>query len=105
MEMVVEMSGFLKQTRDSLLNLSGAVNQLNEGFNSVCAQFNNNKLLTESPKRKKASLAAVNTIMVSTPNPNLAAAAVSVDTGVSKTHSWLWKQLNPVESLFLEVWW
>jgi len=81
-EMVVEMSGFMKQTRDSLLNLSGGFKQLNEGFNSVCAQFNNKILLT--PKRKKASLAAVNTIMVSTPNPNLVAAAVSVDTGVSE---------------------
>jgi len=82
--MVVEMSGFMKQTRDSLLDVSGAFKQLSEGFNSVCAQFNNKKLLTESPKRKKASLAAVNTIMVSTPNPNLVAAAVSVDTGVGK---------------------
>jgi len=71
--MVVEMSGFMKQTRDSLLNLSGGFKQLNEGFNSVCAQFINRKLLT-----------AVNTIMVSTPNPNLVAAAVSVDTGVSE---------------------
>jgi len=82
--MVVEMSGFMKQTRDSLLNLSGAFKQLNEGFNSVCAQFNNKKLLTESPKRKKTSLAAVNTVTVSTPNPNLVAAAVSVDTVVSE---------------------
>jgi len=49
-EMVVEMSGFMKQTRDSLLNLSGA---FNEGFNFVCAQFDNKKLITESPKRKK----------------------------------------------------
>jgi len=40
-EMIVEMSGFMNQTRDSLLNLSGASKQLNEGFNSVCAQFNN----------------------------------------------------------------
>jgi len=39
--MIVEMSGFMKQTRDSLLNLSGAFKQLNEGLNSVCAQFNN----------------------------------------------------------------
>jgi len=53
-EMVVEMSGFIKQTGDSLFNLSGAFKQLNEGFNSVCAQFNNTKLLTESPKHKKA---------------------------------------------------
>jgi len=82
--MVVEMSGFMKQTRDSLLNLSGAFNQLNEGFNSACAQFNNTKLLTESAKRKKTSLAAGNTITVSTPNPNLVAAAVSVDTVVSE---------------------
>jgi len=67
--MVVEMSGFMKQNRDSLLNLSGAFKQLNEGFNSVCAQFNNKKLLTESPKRKKTSLTAVNTVTVSTPNP------------------------------------
>jgi len=82
--MVVEMSGFMKQTRDSLLDVSGAFKQLSEGFNSVCAQFNNKKLLTESPKRKKASLAAVNTVTVSSPNPNLVAAAVSVDTGVSE---------------------
>jgi len=82
--MVVQMSGFMKQTRNSLLNLSGAFKQLNKGFNSVCAQFKNKKILTESPKRKKASLAAFNTIMVSTPNPNLVAAAVSVDTGVSE---------------------
>jgi len=44
------------------LNLSGAFKQLNEGFNSVCAQFNNKKLLTESPKRKKTSLAAGNIV-------------------------------------------
>jgi len=41
-------------------------------------------LLTESPKRKKTSLAAVNTVTVSTPNPNLVSAAVSVDTVVSE---------------------
>jgi len=80
--LIVEMIGFMKQTRDSLLNISGAFKQLNEGFNSVCAQFNNNKLLTESPKRNKTSLAAVNTVTVTTPNPNFVAAAVSVDTVV-----------------------
>jgi len=74
----------MKQTRDSLLNLSGAFKQLNEVFNSVCAQLNNKKLIIESPKRKKASLVAVNTVKVSSPNPNLVAAAVSVETGVSE---------------------
>jgi len=66
----------MKQTRDSLLNLSGTFKQRGS------IQFND---LNESPKRKKASF--------------LVAAAVFVDTGVSEPTA------NMDKADFLKVWW